>query len=67
MLVDTFDYIARDDHGATSNSATVSITVTGINDAPVANPMGVDATEDGSTVNGNFAGDDIDSDDDQSS
>src|SRR5205807_606151 len=36
-LIDTFAYTITDSHGA-SASATVSITVTGVNDAPVANP-----------------------------
>lgn len=36
-LVDTFTYRARDAAGLLSNVATVSITVAGINDAPVAN------------------------------
>jgi VCBS repeat-containing protein len=36
-LVDTFTYRARDAVGLLSNVATVSITVAGINDAPVAN------------------------------
>lgn len=36
-LVDTFTYRAKDAAGLLSNVATVSITVSGINDAPVAN------------------------------
>jgi len=36
-LVDTFTYRAKDSAGLLSNLATVSITVSGINDAPVAN------------------------------
>ncbi|MFY7893463.1 MAG: tandem-95 repeat protein, partial [Pirellula sp.] len=36
-LVDTFTYRAKDTAGLLSNVATVSITVSGINDAPVAN------------------------------
>jgi len=36
-LVDTFTYRAKDSAGLLSNLATVSITVNGINDAPVAN------------------------------
>ncbi|MGI0485065.1 beta strand repeat-containing protein [Pantanalinema rosaneae CENA516] len=34
--VDRFTYVARDSLGATSNTATVSITVTSVNDPPVA-------------------------------
>ena len=34
---DVFTYTVDDNDGATSNAATVSITVTGVNDAPVAN------------------------------
>ncbi len=37
QTTDTFSYTADDGHGGTG-TATVSITVTGVNDAPVANP-----------------------------
>ena len=67
QLVDTFEYDIEDNHGAASNSATASITVTGVNDAPTAGAVGIDAEEDGPTVNGNFAGDDVDNEDDVNS
>jgi FG-GAP repeat. len=34
---DTFTYVVQDDDGGTSNAATVTVTVTSVNDAPVAN------------------------------
>ena len=63
----TFDYTATDSHGAISNTATVTITVTGVNDDPVAQNVSGSADEDGATVNGNFDADDVDSDDDPAS
>ena len=62
----TFEYTATDSHGATSAPATVSIDVTGVNDAPVAQLTAAAAAEDGATASAAFQGDDIDSDDDQS-
>ena len=54
QTTDTFNYTADDGHGGTG-TATVSITVTGVNDAPLANPdtysTSVDVTlNDGSSV-----------------
>ena len=62
-----FTYEATDSHGAVSNEATVTVTVTGENDDPTAGDQSVNAQEDGPVVSQAFAGDDIDSDDDQSS
>ncbi|PRC62112.1 hypothetical protein C6A85_04815, partial [Mycobacterium sp. ITM-2017-0098] len=36
VTTDSFSYRVSDDRGATSNEATVSITITPVNDAPVA-------------------------------
>ena len=63
----SFTYTATDSHGAVSNEATATVTVTGVNDDPTAAAITASATEDGATVSGGFAGDDVDSDDDQSS
>lgn len=43
---DTFKYKATDNHGATSNGATVSISLTSVNDPPVATPLTATADED---------------------
>lgn len=59
----TFAYHTVDSHGATSLPGTVTITVTGVNDAPTVQNVLVLATEDGLPVNGAFVGNDIDSDD----
>ncbi|MBS0340274.1 MAG: VCBS domain-containing protein, partial [Proteobacteria bacterium] len=50
-LVETFTYTMRDALGATS-TATLTITIHGRNDAPVANPDAGDATEAGGLNNG---------------
>ena len=60
----SFTYQATDPQGAASNVAHVVITVTGVNDAPTASDKVFATTEDGPTVAGTLAGDDIDSDDD---
>jgi large repetitive protein len=62
-----FTYKATDVHGATSNVSTVTVTLTGVNDAPVTMDQSIAATEDGATVTDAFDGDDVDSDDDQAS
>ena len=62
----SFTYQANDG-AANSNVATVTIAVTGKNDAPTAANVAINAVEDGPAVNGAFAGDDVDSDDDQAS
>ncbi|WP_157953744.1 VCBS domain-containing protein, partial [Oceanimonas marisflavi] len=59
----SFDYTATDSAGATSNSGTVTITVTGVNDAPVVSAVSVAATEDGNAVTGNFVVSDADGSD----
>src|SRR5439155_1472197 len=33
---DSFTYVAQDNHGGVSNAATVTVTITGVNDAPTA-------------------------------
>ncbi len=60
----TFDYRVKDDDGDWSNWATVTITVTGVNDAPVSQDVSDNATEDGPVVTGSFDSNDVDSDDD---
>ena len=54
-------YIVSDQHGAT-DTATLTITVTGANDAPVANDDIASATEGGATVTGNVGVNDTDVD-----
>jgi VCBS repeat-containing protein len=61
---DSFKYKAKDSHNALSAVATVSITVTPVNDAPVANDDSVSVQE-GGTVNGaSVLGNDTDVDGD---
>ncbi|MFC4312738.1 Ig-like domain-containing protein [Steroidobacter flavus] len=55
-------YIVTDEHGA-SSSATLTITVTGTNDAPVAVADTNSATEDGAILIGSVAANDSDADD----
>ena len=55
-------YTVTDQFGAT-DTATLTVTVTGVNDAPVANDDGISATEDGSVVVGNVGSNDTDVDD----
>lgn len=65
----TLSYTATDRHGAVSDPASLSITVTGVNDAPtLAAGVGA-ANEDGNVVSIDLAplGDDVDSDDSGSS
>src|SRR5690606_26627528 len=63
----SFTYKATDSHGADSDVKTVTITLTGQNDAPVAVDIAVNAQEDGTVITQAFAGSDVDSDDDQAS
>ena len=56
----TFQYTATDPGGATSNAATGTITVTGVNDAPVSSDVTAEATEDGPPIKGAFAASDPD-------
>ncbi|WP_417387873.1 Ig-like domain-containing protein, partial [Gimesia sp.] len=60
---DNFTYKIQDSQGAT-DTAFVSISIDGVNDAPTVSAVAISAVEDGPTVNGSFAGDDIDLDDD---
>ncbi|WP_242098672.1 VCBS domain-containing protein [Sphingomonas sp. CROZ-RG-20F-R02-07] len=57
----TANYTVTDDHGATAVS-TLTITVTGTNDAPVAVADVATATEDGAVVTGNVGANDYDVD-----
>ena len=62
----TFTYEAVDDSGtanATSEPATVTITITGTNDKPTAEVESISATEDGAAVTGNFGVTDADTTD----
>ena len=60
-----FTYRAVDSCGALSNTATVTITITGTNDAPtVGTGIDIEAMEDGDPVTELLNADDIDSDDD---
>src|SRR5262249_11324589 len=58
-----FTYQVTDSQGAASNIATVTVTVTGVNDVPTAIDKQFATGEDGPPVAGTLAGDDIDSDD----
>src|SRR5437867_1063424 len=60
---DSFGYKASDEHGAMSNTATLTITITGVNDAPVAADDAKSMTEDTATVSGNVLSNDTDVDD----
>ncbi len=62
----TFMYRATDSHAAMSNTGTITVTVTGVNDGPTAVDGTASAVEDGPAVTGTFPGDDVDSDDSQS-
>jgi VCBS repeat-containing protein len=55
------NYVIQDEHGATSTSS-VNVTVTGVNDAPVA-AADVGAGNEDSIITGNVAGNDADVDD----
>ncbi|WP_221793391.1 tandem-95 repeat protein [Oceanobacter mangrovi] len=58
---DSFTYVVKDNEDATSNIATVSLTITSVNDAPVANDDTVTLLED-TTHNINALGNDTDVD-----
>ena len=62
-----FAYKAIDRHGATSDFALGTITVTGVNDAPTATDLAFATSEDGPILTQTLSGDDIDSDDDAAS
>ena len=63
---DSFSYTISDGHGG-NDTATVTVNVTGVNDAPVAVDVSTAATEDGTAVTVSFSADDVDSDDDGAS
>jgi len=63
----TITYQANDAHGAISGTATVTVTVTGTNDAPTVANVSGGADEDGPVSSIMLAGDDVDSDDDNAS
>ncbi|MEC7565996.1 MAG: Ig-like domain-containing protein [Planctomycetota bacterium] len=68
IAFDTFTYtlieeidVPNDGYGFVSQTpATVTITLTGVNDAPTVSNVAVSAVEDGGPVNGNFVGNDVD-------
>ena len=62
-----FTYKATDAQGADSGIQTVSVEVTGINDAPISQDLSIHTYEDGGPVLGSMIADDIDSDDDPTS
>ena len=59
----TFTYQAQDPQGAASNIATVTILVTGVNDAPVTKDVAAAAIEDGGAVIGSYVATDVDASD----
>ena len=71
VVADTFTYTLIEDT-TTPNSfgfksqtaATVTITLTGVNDAPISQDIPLSAFEDGIAVTADFDGDDVDNDDD---
>lgn len=63
----SFTYVAKDPEGATSAPATVTVTVTGVNDSPDAKNVAASSDEDGAVVTAAFSADDVDSDDDAAS
>ncbi|MFV2066137.1 MAG: Ig-like domain-containing protein [Pirellulales bacterium] len=58
----SFTYRATDTHGDRSGAGTVTITVTGLNDAPVAGTVTANVPEDSGPAAGNFSATDLDSD-----
>ena len=56
----TFNYLTKDSQGALSAPATVTITVAGVNDAPVASDVAAAAKEDGPVVIGSYVATDVD-------
>src|SRR5258708_20478170 len=52
-ITDSFGYQAKDAQGALSNTASVTITINGVNDAPVANSDAASMTEDQTPVTAN--------------
>ncbi len=72
--LDTFTYTLIEENDPATNafgftsqtSGIVTITLTGVNDAPTVSDTSIAAFEDGVTVDGSFVGDDVDHDDDGS-
>ncbi len=63
QVTDTFNYTSADNHGGTSNSTTLTVTVIGTNDAPVAVADAGDVKEDTTlTSTGNVLANDTDVD-----
>ena len=60
-LTDSFTYTVTDEHGATS-TATLSITIDGTNDGPVANADAASIAEDAASVAGDVLSNDTDAD-----
>ncbi|MCP4685317.1 MAG: tandem-95 repeat protein, partial [bacterium] len=60
-LVDTFQYVISDDNGGTDTGA-VTITITGVNDNPTANPDSYATDEDTAFTTGNVLTNDTDPD-----
>jgi hypothetical protein len=56
----SFQYTVRDSAGAVSNAATVTVTITPVNDAPVANDASFSVDED-TVLSGNLGGSDVES------
>jgi VCBS repeat-containing protein len=59
FATDTYTYTINDEQGL-SDTATVTVTIAGVNDAPVTGVVQVAATEDGGPVTQNFAASDVD-------
>ncbi|MFO1258044.1 MAG: Ig-like domain-containing protein [Gammaproteobacteria bacterium] len=57
---DSFTYQAKDEFGALSNTATATITITGVNDAPTVNNVSSSGNEDASSILITINGQDID-------
>ena len=60
---DSFKFTATDSDGATSSAATVSLTVTPVNDAPVLNSLANYTVNSGATISFNATATDVDSGD----
>ena len=63
-VVQKYDVAVADPHGGVDEE-TVTVTLTGSNDAPVTDDITLTANEDGPPLTSLFLGDDVDSDDDQ--
>ncbi|MQG87358.1 MAG: tandem-95 repeat protein [SAR202 cluster bacterium] len=71
VVTDTFTYRLEEDTSSedafgfeSQTSATVTITLTGLNDEPVSQDIPLAAMEDGVAITAGFVGDDVDNDDD---